>query len=253
MLQSLHPRFTRHPEAKPNDYPSLFRTILAKMWPPAALAVVLTAVRLVLLRFDLTAQVEGPVSTALASGYWIAGGWALVRGIDLGSTIILRHNAEPVSSNASSLQRKSQRRAIRTRVVILRRMLVAVAVIVAAAFGLLQFQAVKSVGVSLLASAGLAGAVIGLAAQKSIGAFLAGLQLTITQPIRVGDMVIVESKLGKVDDIHLTYAVVLLESGSKLIVPTTKFLDASFERLPPDASFEEWRERKDPAAPKAPS
>ena len=60
----------------------------------------------------------------------------------------------------------------------------------------MQFEVVRNVGVSLLASAGIAGLVIGLAAQKSISTLLAGIQLSITQPIRIGDTVIVENEWG---------------------------------------------------------
>ncbi len=69
----------------------------------------------------------------------------------------------------------------------------------------MQFTVVRNVGVSLLASAGVAGVVLGLAAQKSIGALLAGIQLSITQPIRIGDQLVVEGENGTVEEISLTY------------------------------------------------
>ena len=65
--------------------------------------------------------------------------------------------------------------------------------LIAGAALLMQFQSVRSLGVSLLASAGVAGLVIGLAAQKSISTLLAGIQLSITQPVRIGDQVVVEN------------------------------------------------------------
>ena len=99
-------------------------------------------------------------------------------------------------------------RAVRTQLAVLRRVLVIVVWILAAAALLMQFTVVRTVGVSLLASAGVAGVVLGLAAQKSIGALLAGIQLSITQPIRIGDQVVVESENGTVEEISLTYVVV---------------------------------------------
>jgi small-conductance mechanosensitive channel len=102
-------------------------------------------------------------------------------------------------------------------------------VLVAASLLLLQFEAVRSVGVSLLASAGLAGLVIGLAAQKSISTLLAGIQLSITQPVRIGDTVIVENEWGWIEEITLTYVVVKVWDLRRLVVPMSHFLDKPFQ------------------------
>ncbi len=93
----------------------------------------------------------------------------------------------------------------------------------------MQFEVVRNVGVSLLASAGLAGLVIGLAAQKSISTLLAGIQLSITQPIRMGDTVVVENEFGTVEEITLTYVVVQVWDERRLVVPITQFLDKPFQ------------------------
>ena len=94
---------------------------------------------------------------------------------------------------------------------------------------LLQFEAVRNVGVSLLASAGLAGLVVGLAAQKSISTLLAGIQLSITQPVRIGDTVIVENEWGWIEEITLTYVVVKVWDLRRLVVPMSHFLDKPFQ------------------------
>jgi small-conductance mechanosensitive channel len=83
--------------------------------------------------------------------------------------------------------------------------------------------------VSLLASAGIAGLVIGLAAQKSISSLLAGIQLSITQPIRIGDQVVVENEFGTVEEITLTYVVVKVWDERRLVVPISQFLDKTFQ------------------------
>jgi small-conductance mechanosensitive channel len=93
----------------------------------------------------------------------------------------------------------------------------------------MQFAVVRTVGVSLLASAGVAGVVLGLAAQKSIGALLAGIQLSITQPIRIGDQVVFESENGTVEEISLTYVVVRTWDFRRLVVPVTQFLEKAFQ------------------------
>src|SRR3954465_9465689 len=93
----------------------------------------------------------------------------------------------------------------------------------------MPFEVVRNVGVPLLASAGIAGLVIGLAAQKSISTLLAGIQLSVTQPIRLGDQVVVENEFGTVEEITLTYVVIRVWDERRLVVPITTFLDKPFQ------------------------
>jgi small-conductance mechanosensitive channel len=120
-------------------------------------------------------------------------------------------------------------RGLRTQLEVIRRITEVTVVLVAASLLLLQFEAVRNVGVSLLASAGLAGLVIGLAAQKSISTLLAGIQLSITQPVRIGDTVIVENEWGWIEEITLTYVVVKVWDLRRLVVPMSHFLDKPFQ------------------------
>lgn len=104
-----------------------------------------------------------------------------------------------------------------------------VIVIVAIAVGLLTFKEARNVGISLLTSAGIAGIIVGLAAQKSIGMILAGVQLAITQPIRLDDVVIVEGEWGRIEEITLTYVVVKIWDERHLVLPVTFFLETPFQ------------------------
>lgn len=94
---------------------------------------------------------------------------------------------------------------------------------------LMTFDSVRQIGSTVLASAGVAGLVIGFAAQKSIATVLAGIQIAITQPIRVEDVVVVEGEWGRIEEITLTYVVVRLSDLRRLIVPISYFLDKSFQ------------------------
>jgi small-conductance mechanosensitive channel len=85
------------------------------------------------------------------------------------------------------------------------------------------------VGVSLLASAGIAGLAIGLAAQKSLSTLFAGIQLSITQPMRIGDTVIIENEWGWIEEITLTYVVVKVWDLRRLVIPITQFLEKPFQ------------------------
>lgn len=94
---------------------------------------------------------------------------------------------------------------------------------------LMTFAAVRQFGVSLLASAGAAGVIIGFAAQRSIAAVVAGIQIAITQPIRVEDAVIVEGEFGNIEEITLTYVVVRLWDLRRLVLPITYFIEKPFQ------------------------
>lgn len=102
-------------------------------------------------------------------------------------------------------------------------------IIVAIAAGLMTFEQARSIGVSLLTSAGIAGIIVGFAAQKSIGLILAGIQIAITQPIRLDDVVIVEGEWGRIEEITLTYVVVKIWDERRLILPVTWFLEKPFQ------------------------
>ena len=122
-----------------------------------------------------------------------------------------------------------QARAVHTRVVVLERVAVALIVIVSAASMLMVFEPVRQFGASILASAGIAGIIIGFAAQRSIATLLAGFQIALTQPIRVDDVVIVEGEWGRIEEITLTYVVVRIWDLRRLIVPITHFIEQPFQ------------------------
>ncbi|HXN32343.1 MAG TPA: mechanosensitive ion channel domain-containing protein [Polyangiaceae bacterium] len=120
-------------------------------------------------------------------------------------------------------------RRVRTQAMLLRRVASVTVGFLAAAFVLMQFEFVRSVGVSLLASAGVAGVVVGLAAQKSLAAIIGGIQFSFAQPVRVGDLVVVETEFGEIEEINLTYVVVRLWDKRRLILPITYFLEKPFQ------------------------
>src|SRR5690606_36653014 len=91
------------------------------------------------------------------------------------------------------------------------------------------FEDVRRIGISLFASAGVAGIIIGFAAQRIIGTVIAGIQIAITQPIRLDDVVIIEGEWGKIEEITLTYVVVHIWDKRRLIVPTTFFFEKPFQ------------------------
>jgi small-conductance mechanosensitive channel len=117
----------------------------------------------------------------------------------------------------------------RTQLTVLWRVLTSLVYLLGFAALLMQFTVVRTVGVSLLASAGVAGVVIGLAAQKSLGALFSGLQLSISQPIRIGEKVVVEGESGTVVEISLSHVMLRLWDNRHLVLPVSYFLEKPFQ------------------------
>jgi len=120
-------------------------------------------------------------------------------------------------------------RRVHTQAAILRRIAGVLIGIVAVAVMLTTFPSVRTLGASLLASAGIAGIVIGLAAQQALGNLLAGIQIALTEPIRLDDVVVLEGEYGRIDEITFTYVVVALWDDRRLILPISYFTSTPFE------------------------
>jgi small-conductance mechanosensitive channel len=147
--------------------------------------------------------------------------WALLNLVHLVDRFVMtRYRAE-----AGSLQA----RRVATQVVVLKRLAYIVITIFAVSMALMQFEAIRHVGASVLASAGLAGIILGFAAQRTLGNLLAGIQIALTQPLRIDDSVIIEKEFGKVEEITLTYVVVALWDQRRLVVPLSRIIETSFE------------------------
>lgn len=120
-------------------------------------------------------------------------------------------------------------RRVRTQVMVLRRVTVAVLVVCAVGGVLLTFEGARTAGASLLASAGIASVILGLAAQSTLANLFAGLQLAFTDAIRVDDVVVLEGEWGRIEEITLTYVVVHVWDDRRLILPSTWFTQHVFE------------------------
>jgi len=120
-------------------------------------------------------------------------------------------------------------RRVYTQFRIMERILIFVVILIAFAVALMTFAQIRRIGVSLFASAGVAGIILGFAAQKLIGNVLAGFQIAIAQPIRLEDVVIVEKEWGWIEEINLTYVVVRIWDKRRLILPTTYFIQNPFQ------------------------
>jgi small-conductance mechanosensitive channel len=120
-------------------------------------------------------------------------------------------------------------RSVQTRVRVGRNLGVVVVFVLGSAIAFTTIEPVRQLGTSLLASAGVAGVVVGFAAQRTIATLLAGVQIAFTEPVRIDDVVVVEGEGGRVEEIALTYVVVRLWDQRRLVVPITWFLEKPFQ------------------------
>lgn len=117
----------------------------------------------------------------------------------------------------------------RTRIGILYRIAVFAILLVTVCLMLMSIPSVRNIGVTLIASAGLAGLAVGAAAQPALKNLIAGIQLAFTEPIRIDDVVIIDGEWGRIEEIRLTYVVVKIWDERRLIVPVSSFLESSFQ------------------------
>ena len=148
--------------------------------------------------------------------------YVLYRIVDAACTLLLERYRIDVPDNREA-------RAVHTQVAVLRKVAISAIVLFAFAAILMVFDQVRQIGATILASAGVAGIVIGFAAQRSLGTLLAGFQIALTQPIRIDDVVIVENEWGRIEEITLTYVVVKIWDQRRLVVPITYFLEKAFQ------------------------
>jgi small-conductance mechanosensitive channel len=132
-------------------------------------------------------------------------------------------------SNPADISDNLQARRIQTQTKVLTRTLSVLVVLLGVAGILMTFPSVRQFGTSLLASAGLAGLVVGFAARPVLGNLIAGLQIAITQPIRLDDVVIIENEWGRIEEITGTYVVVRIWDSRRLVVPLQWIIENPFQ------------------------
>lgn len=148
--------------------------------------------------------------------------WLLIRTVNLVSALISRRFDMSHADNLRS-------RMVLTQIGVARRMANFFIILLAIASLFLLFDNLRGVGVSLLASAGVAGIIIGFAAQKTIANILAGIQIAMTQPIRIDDALFVENEWGWVEEITLTHVVMRLWDRRRLVLPISYFIEQPFQ------------------------
>jgi small-conductance mechanosensitive channel len=209
----------RHHERHPD-----FVAILRKTQDALITLVALTAIRIGMFGFEASNERwSAVVQHVLSIAFIVALVWFVAEVIIAVEGVILARNEVALRDDPVKA-----RKAV-TQTILLRRLLVAIVVVIGVAAVLMTFPAVRVIGQGMLASAGLISIVAGLAAQTTLSNVIAGIQLTLTDSLRVGDVVEVEQESGIVGEITLTYVVIYLWDDRRLILPSAWFITNPFE------------------------
>lgn len=147
--------------------------------------------------------------------------WLAIRSVSVGRDVLLEKYDVSEEDNLNA-------RKIVTQIRVMRKIINVIILLISLSSILMSFDGIRQLGMSLLASAGVAGIIMGFAAQKSIANIFSGLQIAITQPIRLDDVVVIEGEWGRIEEITLTYVVVKIWDERRLIVPIGDFIEKPF-------------------------
>jgi small-conductance mechanosensitive channel len=189
---------------------------------PGRLFFPLLALLLVLPVLPLPADLKTVLGRGLNLGLTGSIGWLIVRCVEVAADMIeIRFGGDAAD--------RLQARRVRTQIQVFRRIAIGVVAVITLGIILMSFPSVRQLGVSLFASAGIAGLIAGMAARPALSNLIAGIQIALTQPIRIEDVVIVENEWGWIEEIGTTYVVVRIWDLRRLVVPLSYFIEQPFQ------------------------
>jgi small-conductance mechanosensitive channel len=197
--------------------------VVQKVRRPAKWAIIAIAITLVAGSNEMLASVWEPLARFIRPALlgWIA--YTMVKAFALGLEYKLGASEELGTADLATVRSR------KTRIAILSRTATFVIIFITIGLMLLSIPQVASIGTTVLASAGIAALAVGAAAQPALKSLIAGLQMAITEPLRIGDLVVVDGHSGRVEELRMSYVIVRLWDERAVIVPTSRFLDQSFE------------------------
>jgi len=209
-------------EKRSTHWKPMLRRVFRDTQTIMRVAAVVLAAAIAIPIVPLPARTAEVVQKVLGAAFVVLVGWILMVAANI--TIDRYIGSFNLQASDNLLARKAV-----TQARVFKRAMNVLIVLLTAAFALMTFDSVRQYGVSLFASAGVAGIVAGLAAQPLLGNLLAGLQLAVTQPVRLEDAVIIEGEFGWIEEIRSSYVVVRLWDWRRLIVPLTYFFQKPFQ------------------------
>ncbi len=205
------------------------RSLVVRTKSPGRFALLVAALSWSLKVAPVEPKVEGVLQHILLVAFIVLVGWAVMTALDIASAIYVRNHRSDLPDNLHARKMLTQAR-------ILRRLLNAVVLVITVAMALMTIPGVKQIGVSLLAAGGAAGLIVGLALQPVLSNIFAGIQIAITQPIRIDDAVVVQNEFGHVEEIKATYVVIRLRDLRRMVVPLRYFLEQPFQNWTRESS-----------------
>jgi small-conductance mechanosensitive channel len=196
--------------------------ILRKTKGPAAFAAVMAALSLSLQLGPISGSAADVLTRLMQVAFIALFTWVAIVTTDIFGSVYLRRLRLDVEDDL--LARKHV-----TQIRILKRAAVTIIALIGIASALMTFDQVRQLGVSLFASAGVAGLAIGMAARPLLTSFIAGVQIAMTQPIRIQDAVGIEGEFGTIEEITSTYVVVQLWDSRRMILPLNYFIEKPFQ------------------------
>jgi small-conductance mechanosensitive channel len=225
IIHALALRLLRRSRANRGEFAQL---LIMRSANPTRFAIVLFALAAALPAVGLSIAFEQFLLALISAVFILLVGWSSVVAVGLASDLYLERFK---SGFENALTRKNV-----TQVRLLRRASQVLIGLVAVAAAMMTFPAVRQYGVSLFASAGAAGIVVGLAARPLLSNLLAGIQIAITQPLKIEDSVVINGEWGWVEDITSTYLVVRIWDLRRLIVPLSWFMEQPFQNWTRDTA-----------------
>jgi small-conductance mechanosensitive channel len=204
---------TRHPN---------LRSLLTRSKGPLRLALIVVALSLVVRVAPIDRHAAMILGDILNVAFIALLGWSAITAVQIGTQVYLRGFRLDAEDNL--LARKHV-----TQVGILKRAADTLIVVMTVAAALMSFEQVRQYGVSLFASAGVAGLAVGLAARPLLSNLIAGVQIATAQPIRLDDVVIIEGEYGTIEEITTTYVIVKLWDWRRMVVPLSYFIEKPFQ------------------------
>src|ERR1700761_9265099 len=201
---------------------TFLRTVMAATTGPTRVGLLLVALAIALPATPLAGATASLLARLLGLGTILLLGWVALTALHIGADLYLRRYRLDLPDNL--LARKHV-----TQVRILERVLAVMIVFITIGFALLTIDSVRQFGVTLFASAGVAGIIAGLAARPVLSNFFAGVQMAVSQPIRIDDQVIVENESGTIEEITFSYVVVKLWDLRRMVVPLSYFIEKPFQ------------------------
>jgi small-conductance mechanosensitive channel len=196
--------------------------LLLRAQAPAGFAFPLLAALIAIPSLTFPTRVVAVLVKLTAVASVVAVAWAIIASIRLYGDLMKRKFRMDVEDNLRARQ-------VETRIDILGRTAITIVIIVSCALVAMAFPSVRALGTALLASAGVAGIVLGIAARPLFENLIAGIQLALSQPIRIDDVVIVEGEFGHVEQIASTFVVVRIWDQRRMVLPLTYFIEKPFQ------------------------